>query len=77
MLAVLSGAIASGIGYTVWYAALKHLTSTRAAILHLAVPIIAATGGIFFLAETTSMRLWVAGAFILGGIALTILGRKG
>lgn len=76
VLAVLSGAIASGIGYTVWYAALKHLTSTRAAILQLAVPIIAAAGGIFFLAETTSMRLYIAGVAILGGIALTIFGRR-
>jgi len=76
ILAVLSGAIASGIGYTVWYAALKHLTSTRAAILQLAVPVIAAAGGIFFLAETTSMRLYIAGGLILGGIGLTIFGRR-
>jgi len=75
VLAVLSGAVASGIGYTVWYAALKHLTSTRAAILQLAVPIIAAAGGVFFLAEAATTRLWIAGAFILGGIALTIFGR--
>ncbi len=45
VLAVLSGALASGVGYTVWYAALKHLTSTRAAVLQLAVPVIAATLG--------------------------------
>ena len=75
VLAVLSGAVASGIGYTVWYAALKHLTSTRAAILQLAVPVIAAAGGVFFLAEAATTRLWIAGAFILGGIALTIFGR--
>jgi drug/metabolite transporter (DMT)-like permease len=76
VLAVLSGAIASGIGYTVWYAALKHHTATRAAILQLAVPVIAAAGGVFFLAEAATMRLWVAGALILGGIGLTIFGRK-
>ena len=76
LLAVLSGAIASGIGYTIWYAALKHHTATRAAILQLAVPVIAAVGGVLFLAETATMRLWVAGALILGGIALTIFGRK-
>jgi len=76
LLAVLSGAVASGIGYTIWYAALKHMTATRAAVVQLAVPVIAAIGGVLFLAETATMRLWIAGALILGGIALTILGRK-
>ncbi|HMJ09329.1 MAG TPA: DMT family transporter [Pyrinomonadaceae bacterium] len=75
-LAILSGAVASGIGYTVWYAALRHHTSTRAAILQLAVPVIAAGGGILFLSETVTMRLWIASALILGGIGLTIFGRK-
>jgi drug/metabolite transporter (DMT)-like permease len=75
ILAVLSGAIASGIGYTVWYAALKHHTSTRAAVLQLSVPVIAAAGGILFLSEVATTRLWVAGAMILGGIGLTIAGR--
>jgi len=76
ILAVLSGAVASGIGYTVWYAALKHHTATRAAILQLAVPIIAAVGGVLFLSEAATTRLWIAGAAILGGIGLTIIGRK-
>jgi drug/metabolite transporter (DMT)-like permease len=75
ILAILSGAIASGIGYTVWYAALKHHTSTRAAVLQLSVPVIAAAGGILFLSEVATTRLWVAGAMILGGIGLTIAGR--
>jgi drug/metabolite transporter (DMT)-like permease len=76
VLAVLSGAIASGIGYTMWYAALKYHTATRAAVLQLAVPVLTAIIGIIFLAESASVRLGVAGALILGGIALTILGRK-
>ena len=76
LLAVLSGAVASGIGYTVWYAALKHHTATRAAVLQLAVPLIAATGGILFLAESATQRLGIAAVLILGGIALTIFGRK-
>lgn len=76
LLAVLSGAVASGVGYTIWYAALKDLTATRAAIVQLAVPVIAAIGGVLFLAETATMRLWVAGALVLGGIALTILGKR-
>ena len=76
VLAVLSGAVASGVGYTVWYAALKHHTSTRAAVLQLSVPVIAAAGGVLFLSESATTRLWIAGATILGGIGLTILGRK-
>lgn len=72
LLAVLSGAIASGVGYSVWYAALKFHTPTRAAVLQLAVPVIAAAGGIVFLAETASMRLVIAAALILGGIGLTL-----
>lgn len=76
ILAVLSGAVASGVGYTIWYAALKHLTATRAAILQLAVPIIAAIGGVLFLAETVSLRLVLASALILGGIGFAIVGRK-
>jgi drug/metabolite transporter (DMT)-like permease len=76
LLAVLSGAIASGIGYSVWYAALKFHTATRAAILQLSVPALAATGGVIFLAETVSLRLLLATILILGGISLAILGRK-
>ena len=76
LLAVLSGAVASGIGYTVWYAALKFHSSTSAAVLQLAVPAIAAAGGILFLAESASTRLYIAGGAILGGILLTIFARK-
>ncbi|MCB1022821.1 MAG: DMT family transporter [Acidobacteria bacterium] len=76
LFAVLSGAIASGIGYTVWYAALKHHTATRAAILQLSVPVIAAIGGLIFLSEAISLRLIMASSLILGGIALVIIGRK-
>lgn len=76
LLAVLSGAIASGIGYSVWYAALKFHTAARAAVLQLAVPAIAALGGVILLAESVSMRLILASCLILGGIGLVILGRK-
>jgi drug/metabolite transporter (DMT)-like permease len=75
-LAILSGALASGVGYTVWYAALKHNTSTRAAVLQLAVPVIAAVLGIVLLAEAATTRLAIAAALILGGIALSILGKR-
>ena len=76
ILAILSGAFASGIGYSIWYAVLKHYTATRAAILQLAVPALAATGGVIFLSETISVRLILASSLILGGICLAILGRR-
>lgn len=76
MLAVLSGAVTSGIGYTVWYAALKFHTSTRAAVLQLSVPVIAAAAGVLLLDETATVRLAIAAALILGGISLTIFGRR-
>lgn len=76
LFAVLSGAIASGIGYSVWYAALKYHTATRAAILQLSVPVIAAVGGLIFLSELISLRLIIAGSLILGGIGLVVLGRN-
>ncbi len=76
LFAVLSGTIASGIGYSIWYAALKHLTSTSAAVLQLAVPVIAAVGGVTLLGETATAQLAIASALILGGIGLTIKGRS-
>ncbi|HEX8251255.1 MAG TPA: DMT family transporter [Pyrinomonadaceae bacterium] len=75
IFAVLSGAMASGIGYSVWYAALKYHTATRAAILQLSVPALAAAGGVIFLAEIISARLLLASGLILGGIALAIFGK--
>lgn len=75
VFAVLSGAIASGIGYSVWYAALGFHTAMRAAILQLAVPVIAAAGGVIFLSEEIALRLILATLSILGGIALAIFGR--
>ena len=76
VLAVLSGAVASGVGYTVWYAAIKHHTPTRAAILQLSVPVITAFCGVLLLSEDASTRLLIASALILGGIAMTIFGRR-
>lgn len=76
ILAILSGSITSGIGYSVWYSVLKHHSGTRAAIFQLAVPAIAAFGGIVFLDENISLRLVLASSLILGGIGLAVLGRK-
>ncbi len=76
VLAILSGAVASGVGYTVWYAVLKHHTATRAAVLQLLVPVIAAFGGVMLLSEAMTTRLLIASTLILGGIGLSILGRR-
>jgi drug/metabolite transporter (DMT)-like permease len=72
LLAVLSGALASGLGYVAWYAALDGLSVTRAATLQLAVPVLAAVGGVAFLAERITPRLVVSAALILGGVALAL-----
>ncbi|MBX9946175.1 MAG: DMT family transporter [Reyranella sp.] len=70
--AVLSGAVTSGLGYVLWYAALPLLRATSAATVQLSVPAIAALGGVVLLAEPVTARLLVASAAVLGGIALTI-----
>jgi drug/metabolite transporter (DMT)-like permease len=71
--AVSSGALASGIGYAIWYTALPALKATNAATVQLSVPVIAALGGIAFLGEAMTLRLVLASVAILGGIALVIL----
>lgn len=71
--AVASGAIASGLGYAIWYAALPELSRTRAAVVQLSVPVIAAFGAALFIGETVTPRLLVSSALILGGIALATL----
>ena len=76
LLAALSGAIASGAGYAVWYAALPLLAATTAATVQLAVPVLAAAGGIVFLGERATVRLAFASAAILGGVALAVAGRS-
>ena len=75
MLAILSGAIASGVGYFVWYIALAGLSVTQAAVLQLFVPIIAALGGVIFTSELITVRLIESSALVLGGILMVILGR--
>ena len=75
LLAVLSGGIASGIGYTIWYIALGGLSATQAAVVQLLVPVIAAFGGIVFVSEAVTLRLIVSATMILGGILMVVLGR--
>jgi drug/metabolite transporter (DMT)-like permease len=70
--AIASGALASGIGYAIWYTALPALRATTAATVQLSVPVIAAFGGILVLGETATLRLVLASVAILGGIALVL-----
>ena len=72
-LAALSGSIASGIGYSLWYGALTRLSCTRAAIVQLAVPVLTAAAGVAFLGERVSGRLVLAAALILGGVILALV----
>ncbi|MDO8767868.1 MAG: DMT family transporter [Burkholderiaceae bacterium] len=74
--ALASGALASGVGYAIWYTALPGLKATQAATVQLSVPVLAALGGIVFLGEVLTLRLIVASVAILGGIALVILERR-
>ena len=75
-LALASGALASGVGYAIWYTALPQLSAAGAAIVQLSVPALAALGGYLFLGEAVSLRLMLAAAAILGGIALSTFARR-
>jgi drug/metabolite transporter (DMT)-like permease len=73
-IAVASGALASGVGYVLWYSALRGLTATGAATVQLTVPVIAAVGGVLFLSEAVTVRLVVASVLVLGGVAAVLRG---
>lgn len=75
ILALVSGAITSGVGYTIWYIALGGLSSTQAAVIQLSVPVIAAIGGVLFVSEEITMRLIISAAVVLSGILMVILGK--
>jgi drug/metabolite transporter (DMT)-like permease len=71
-LAVLSGSLASGVAYTLWYRALPHLAAWRAAIVQLTVPVLTALAAVPLLGEAISPRLVVATALVAGGVWLTV-----
>jgi drug/metabolite transporter (DMT)-like permease len=73
--AIASGALTSGVGYAIWYAALPRLRAVEAASVQLSVPVLAALGGIALLGETPTLRLIACSAAVLGGIALVIARR--
>jgi drug/metabolite transporter (DMT)-like permease len=77
ILAIISGAITSGLGYVIWYAVVPDLGAIRAAIVQLCVPVLAAAAGTVLLNETLSLRLTLAAAAILGGVGLVVLGKSG
>jgi drug/metabolite transporter (DMT)-like permease len=74
--AMLSGAIASGVGYAIWYTALPRLKAASAAAVQLSVPVLVAASGILFLGEPITLRFLMASITILGGIALVVLEKR-
>jgi drug/metabolite transporter (DMT)-like permease len=74
-LAVLSGGVASGLGYVLWYGALRRLSASRAAIVQLLVPVLASLGGVLVLDEAVTWRLVLSSGLILGGVGLALQAR--
>lgn len=76
ILAAVSGALTSGLGYAIWYAVLPKLSLSQAGVLQLMVPVLAAMGGVLFAAEVLTIRLMVSAALVLGGIYSVIYSSK-
>ncbi len=76
LLAIISGAVTSGLGYAIWYTALSGLSGTQASIVQLAVPIIAAFGGVIFSKEVITQQLISSSVLVLGGVLIVIVGKK-
>jgi drug/metabolite transporter (DMT)-like permease len=74
-MAIASGAFSSALGYALWYQVLKNLSATRAAIIQLSVPLFAGIGGLILLGEPWTARFAIASIFILGGVAIAIVGK--
>jgi len=74
--AIIAGGLTSGVGYAMWYRALPSLPTTVAGIAQLSVPVIAVTAGVIFLSEPLTLRLVIAGALVLGGIAVSLSARR-
>lgn len=72
-IALLSGAVTSGLGYVLWYAVVPHLGATRAAVAQLTVPVIATLGGAALLSEAITLQLVISTALVLGGVGLALL----
>ncbi len=72
MLAAVSGAVTSGLGYALWYAILPGLGAARAGVAQLSVPVLALAGGMVFLGEPLTLRFVLASALVLGGVAIAV-----
>lgn len=76
LLALISGGITSGIGYTIWYIALRGLNAIQASVIQLLVPVIAAIGGVIFVSESMTSRLIISTCIVLCGIFIVVLGKQ-
>ena len=76
MLAVASGAIASGIGYSIWYVAMPLLKTTQSAVVQLCVPVLAAIMGVVFLSEQLTLEFIIASSVILSAVLVFVLNKK-
>ncbi len=76
MLAVASGTIASGIGYSMWYVAMPLLKTTQSAVVQLCVPVLAAIMGVVFLSEQLTLEFIIASSVILGAVLVFVLNKK-
>jgi drug/metabolite transporter (DMT)-like permease len=72
LLAVVSGALTSGVGYALWYSVLPHLTAWRAAVIQLLTPVLTVAAAIVMLGESMTLRIAVAGALIITGVLLSL-----
>ena len=75
-LAIASGALASGVGYSIWYVALPKLKSSQAGVVQLTVPVLATIAGVLFLDEQLTTRLIIASALILGAVLVFLMAKK-
>lgn len=75
-LAFISGALASGVGYALWYAAVLRMKTVQASVVQLLVPVLASLGGVFFLEELFTRRLMISTIVVLGGLCLSLVGQS-
>ena len=76
VLAIFAGGVTSGLGYALWYAVLPRIPASSAARVQLSAPFLAVLGGVVLLGEDLSLRMRLAGALILGGIAFGLFQRR-
>lgn len=75
-MAILSGAVTSGLGYALWYSVLPQLRGSTAAVAQLTVPVIAMIAGAILLSEQVGPRLLIAAFLVLGGVLLAVTSRR-